>query len=165
MPLRRPRRSSVTRLSARTHLAQSSSLCSGSIVPLLRPPRCATPRRAKPRQAEQSRTEPRHATSHAVQADALFRKRAHLLFSTLHPPPLSSTRNPVAIYSPSSSLLCYFFSLPPFRSSLCGTSGFLCRNPRSSSSRSPSSGLHRFVPIRSREGPSTRGRPHRMVMR
>jgi len=48
MPLRCPRRSSVTRLSTRTPLAQS--LCSGIVVPL-RSPRCAAPSRAESNRA------------------------------------------------------------------------------------------------------------------
>lgn len=97
MPLRHPRRSSVTRLSWHGHLSFSPR--PSAPAPLRRPatPTARPRRRAKPSGVEAAPR--RHATSRAVRADArpmLSSVSAHarLPFSTLYPPPLSSTRTP-----------------------------------------------------------------------
>lgn len=125
--LSRPRRSSVTRLSARARF----SLRSLGLAP---------PRRAKLSRDEPSRIAPRR---HSRRADALFRKcararptRSSLFFHAVSAG-LSSTLSPVAIYpSPFLTLLLLFLTpvaarYRPF-GPLCGTSVLFRRNPPSS---------------------------------
>jgi len=123
MPLRRrPRRSSVTRLSTRG--TSRSVLRPDSAVP------AASERHAGSSRAVPRRATPRHATARRsrradVPADALFRKRARVVVPLLpyHVSVSSSTpQGPIALYSSAFLSPVTFsrsrqFSLPPFQSS------------------------------------------------